>query len=552
MVGNTFLSRFLTRLGLRSALLLWILLLVPSSMAATFSLSPSSGSYNQTCEVSVDVILDSQGSQTNAADLFLSYDPNQLTLIDQDASQPGPQVKAGSYYQLYVSNNVDEGTGSVQMSAFSLLGEPAKSAVFATLVFESKPGVNSASISIDFDGAGATTDSNIADLGGADILSGVTNGSYTFNSGFCNPDVQAPQVNSIVPVNGADGVSLGTNISFAITDNQSGVDLSTLSVQVHNVTYTQASSALSVSGTSLNYSIVIDPAVDFPDNTLIGITIQASDLSGNVMSSVASNFNPPDTQAPTLANVSPANGERGIPLNSDITFNVRDNDVGVDLTTLQVNMGGNTYTNSSPELSFSGSANDYSIVVDPTTDFPFNTAVTFVISAADLGGNVMSPRSFTFNSPDQQPPNVSNMSPANGSTGNSLDANISFRMTDNEVGVDLSALEVDVQGVTYTTASGELSTSGTSLDYDVTVNPAADFPINTEITVQVRGADLGGNTMNQVTYRFNKPPPPSVCGDNLVEQAEECEPPGSLVCDVDCTVLVQACVESSSKNERWG
>lgn len=519
---------------------------VSHAQAATFSLSPSTLSAAQECQVSVNVLIDTQGADTNAADLFIDFNPSELEFVDQDAGTPGVQVSPGNVYALYVGNTVNSGAGRVQVTAFNVLGSFQGSGVFATLVFRSRPGVTSANLTIDFV-SGASTDSNIADLSSADVLSSVTNGSYTFSAGFCNPDVQAPNVSNILPANSADDVPLSSNVSFTITDNQSGVDLSSLEVQVGTVSYNQSSPQMSISGDPLNYTVVIDPSADFPFNEEIVIVIQAEDLDGNVMPSVVSRFNDPDSQPPNVNAVSPSNGAQNVDLDAVISFTLSDNDTGVDIDSFLIEINGETYDDSSPEVTVGGDTAAYTIEVDPVQDFPFNTQVSFTIEAADLGGNVMTPRTFTFNAPDQQAPQSNLLTPPNNSRFQDLDSDVVVRVTDNDTGVDLDSVQIQVHETNYTASSSTVTVEGTELNYNFTINPATDFPENTQISVVVNASDQGGNVMSAKTYQFNAP---SICGDNLVEEGEECEPPGTLACDENCQAVL--CLADGGGGRRGG
>jgi pimeloyl-ACP methyl ester carboxylesterase len=418
-----------------------LLMQIPSAQAARLSLSSDPGNFNRECVVSVNIELDTEGVPVNAVDMFLNYNTSQLTLIDQIPGINNIQIQKGNIFPVYASNENEVNTvsGEIKVTAFDMFGSFNGSGVFATLVFQSNPGVGSASLSFDFT-PGNTLDSNVADLSSNDVLSSVGNQSYNFSSGPCNPDTQAPVVTANTPNNGGQGVALDADVTFTITDNQSGVDTDSIAIQVHT----------------------------------------------------------------------------------------------------------SNYTTSSPEVSFNGDPLDYDFVIDPSVDFPFNEGVTVVIQVEDVDGNVMAPKTFSFNAPDSQPPTVANVNPGNGAKNIPLDSDVLLDVRDNELGVDIGTVKMTVNDVDYSSSSPEVTFSGDPLDYSFTINPSADFPELTEISIVVEATDLGGNVMDPQTFTFNKPPAPAVCGDNVVEGAEQCEPAGTLGCDENCQIAVDACLTETA------
>ncbi|MDF2379235.1 MAG: Ig-like domain-containing protein [Candidatus Gracilibacteria bacterium] len=548
-----------------------------SAQAATFALSPSSGSFTQGCDVSLDILIDTQGISSNAADAILFYDPNDVEFIDQDANMPQTQVSKGNVYQIYAGNIADDAEGKVLLTGFNVLGGFNGSGIYGSLVFRSKPGVTNTQFTFDFT-PGGSTDSNIADMTSSDVLSGVTSGSYTFSPGSCVPDTQAPQITQFLPAFGADDVPLSTNLSFHVTDDQSGVDMNTLSVIAHNTTFTNGSPEMTVTGTALDFTVVINPANDFPFNTEIVTTIGVRDVSGNIMPQRVFRFNAPDAQPPNIINVNPANGARDIPLASNVNFRLTDNDTGIDTSTLSLTLNGESFSNTSPQVSISGTPLSQDVVVNPDDDFPFNTQITLVVSVSDLGGNVMTPKTFSFNAPDQVAPSVINMSPANGAGGIALDSSFTFNLVDNDTGVDLTTVLLNLQGADFGPSSPLVGVSGTNLNYAITLNPSTDFLFGQNITLRISAADLGGNLMIPQTFTFNTGAAPPVCGnavtesgeacddgnaietdgcladctrgalcgDKRVEGTEQCEPPGSLVCDEACNIVFESCLVASA------
>lgn len=111
-----------------------------------------------------------------------------------------------------------------------------------------------------------------------------------------------------------------------------------------------------------------------------------------------------DTAPPYVADVSPAPGATGVPLNSNINFRIKDNQEGVDLSSLKITVNGLEYANSSAvPFTYSGDKLNYSVTVNPAKDFVKDSPVIVKIEAKDLVGNIMSPYTYSFNQPQPKP-----------------------------------------------------------------------------------------------------------------------------------------------------
>lgn len=164
--------------------LLAFLVLPASSFAATLSLSPSSGTFNRGCNVSLRIELDTTGTNTDGTDVILNYDPAKFNIQTSSISN-------GSIYSDYPGNSVDASGGKISISGISSVSSPFNGkGTFATLNF--KVGDNApagtAVLKFDFDpnDKTKTTDSNVVERGTiADVLNSVTDGNYTIGTGAC-------------------------------------------------------------------------------------------------------------------------------------------------------------------------------------------------------------------------------------------------------------------------------------------------------------------------------------------------------------------------------
>lgn len=176
-------------------IILFSLLASPAyTFAATLSFSPSSGTFNKGCPLSVQIKLDTGQDQTDGTDAIILYDQSKLTANTSS-------VTTGSIYSDYPGTNVDDTAGKITVSglasvssAYSSQGTPG---VFATINFTVKENTSTGAtmVTFDFDSKDRTktTDSNVVQRGTvADVLSSVTNGNYTIGTGSCAAATPSP------------------------------------------------------------------------------------------------------------------------------------------------------------------------------------------------------------------------------------------------------------------------------------------------------------------------------------------------------------------------
>lgn len=158
-----------------------------SALAATLSLSPSSGNMSRGCETSLDVVLDTQGTQTDGTDAILIYDPSRFS-ISTASITPNTSV-----YPDFPGNNVDEASGKITISGLASVATPfSGKGTLATLRFrvktEAPTGVTQINFDFDPNNKAKTIDSNVVERTTiVDVLNSVINGSYTIVTSPCNP-----------------------------------------------------------------------------------------------------------------------------------------------------------------------------------------------------------------------------------------------------------------------------------------------------------------------------------------------------------------------------
>jgi len=226
----------------------------------------------------------------------------------------------------------------------------------------------------------------------------------------------------------------------------------------------------------------------------------------------------PDIAGPYLENQLPPPGSSGISASTNISFSLKDDDAGVDLSTVLVKIkiesgawvlayDGATDTffapYAGPGSSRVGTPSQYDFVIDPSPEIGQWTNVYVWIYAKDLAAipNELDDSSWTFKTEDVTGPVIDSTFPTG--TGASKDTDVSFSIKDvGGSGVDSSTLNVSVggqsaiiSGVFQSGWDGPSSaiTPNAFNGYDVVIDKTTDYQSFVSISVSVTVDDLNGN-----------------------------------------------------------
>lgn len=252
--------------------------------AGTFSLIPASGSLIRSCTASVAIQEAITSDESNGADIIVTYNPAEIDIVDALPAISGIQILPGNAYESYAGNSVNTTTGTIKLVGYSTSSTLSSTATFATILFQPKTSASSGSFNITFTGANPynSLDSNIADAATSyDMLSGVSNATYTFTTGSCATDTTSPTITFTHPTNLQNNVPPSSTVSLTLKDSGSGVALGTFSLTINGVTYTSTSPGVSVSGSPSSYNITVVPSEPFPENSLSVLTATVQDVAGN-------------------------------------------------------------------------------------------------------------------------------------------------------------------------------------------------------------------------------------------------------------------------------
>jgi len=255
--------------------LLFFLSLPVSASAATLSLQPSSGTMITDCPFTVDVIIDTQGQQTDASQVYLKHN---LSGFSENLSFLGNGIYSSYSNAQNLPQRID--TGLLGYGGGNFSGNNLK---FGEIRMKSDQAGKTVNVDIDFNKNKSIT-SKVADQG-ANILSSVNNGSYQVVNGYC--ETVPPNVQNLDPAHKEPNHPVDQNVKFDLTDNSSGVDISTLQVEIthNNQTKTYGSNDPQLTYTQLNntdYSVEIDPNNNFKPQMRVDVKVEVADNAGNV------------------------------------------------------------------------------------------------------------------------------------------------------------------------------------------------------------------------------------------------------------------------------
>lgn len=160
------------------------LIFVPSALAATFSLSPSTATKNVGTTFNVNIVLDTKGDAVTGATAILTYDTAKLEVVDSDTTQTGIQIKPGTIFnQAPLTNTVNTSTGQIRYDSGSLGSTYTGSGTMATITFKTLL-AGTAKVDYTFTSGSTTNTSLVAasSPAGTNLLTGVTGGTYTISA----------------------------------------------------------------------------------------------------------------------------------------------------------------------------------------------------------------------------------------------------------------------------------------------------------------------------------------------------------------------------------
>ncbi|PJE64651.1 MAG: hypothetical protein COU90_02305 [Candidatus Ryanbacteria bacterium CG10_big_fil_rev_8_21_14_0_10_43_42] len=195
--------------------------------AATLSVSPATGSFTVGGTVTVQVQVNTEGSTADGVDIrYLNFNPALLQVIDENTGVAGVQIAPGSLMPNTPTNIADNTAGRISFSQVPSGGAVFSNSANQTLATVRFTVVGAGTGALTFNHVpGVTSDSNVAS-GGSDLLTSVTNGSYTFTTTNSPPSVSAISTNVVDVDPGTAGIQYyeGTTVTYSGSASDSNGD----------------------------------------------------------------------------------------------------------------------------------------------------------------------------------------------------------------------------------------------------------------------------------------------------------------------------------------
>ncbi len=313
------------------------------------------------------------------------------------------------------------------------------------------------------------------------------------------------------PANGEADVPFSEPVEFDMADDVSGVDPSTLEVELRIVdvrtgrqrvpwTDITADPGFSVTWTPdyLRGAVLYEPAEEWHWNDQVEVRARAADRAGNVRTAWEKwvFYTLSDLNHLAIINEQPTDTSIDVVRDTNISFHAidgeEDEESGVDPTTITLTVNGVAIPYAS--LHIQGNQYDYEVTYNRPTDFEYGQAVQCVATAKDAAGNQVT-RTWSFTVVDDtERPQITPMSPKENDSGVGVNTNIVVSITDNETGLVAGSVNV-VPYVGGAAVAGSLTkdVQPDGKTINATFDPTASLPYNTTVTVKVWARDNRGN-----------------------------------------------------------
>ncbi|MEW6095662.1 MAG: Ig-like domain-containing protein [bacterium] len=324
-----------------------------------------------------------------------------------------------------------------------------------------------------------------------DNASNMIKEAYTFTT---TVDEEKPKTSGHTPSKNATDVAIDTPILFNITDEGAGVASSTIVFKVNGASIT----TYSLNEIPNGYSLYYDPAVDFGYNQIVEVSLQVEDMAfvPNKLIESYTFTTTKDIIPPKVIYRSPDIRETQVPVDSNITVYICDDETGINKDSIVMFVNGENVTE---KLVITGTKTEYLVNYDPQANFGYNQVINVLINSKDLANNSMPQDAYTFTTKlDDIKPYVTDHSPTKGATGVKIDTEIMFHLKDNESGIDKSTFILFVEGIDV---SAQVIITGTKSDYNVFYNPNESFDYGQEVNIMIKITDFGSNTIEEI-YSF--------------------------------------------------
>jgi len=360
-------------------------------------------------------------------------------------------------------------------------------------------------------------------------FAGMMTGMESWNVLDIQPELNAPYIQNQNPAPGAIHISLSSLLELDILDDDLGVDPLSVILSINGIKTWQ--NDIEQPGFTVEkilipkgFRYIIDPDENLPENSTIGVRVQASDLAPlpNTID-ITSSFETViiDEYPPELTNQIPSPNETNVSIHSTIALDLIDLKTGVDASSVIIRMGSDVaWRNNAPESGFSLSSKiaipgGYRYVICPDMPLPSITLITLSVEAEDHA--YPTPHSlnasYSFTTEDvQYAPVFLNAVPKPGATDVSIHSNVAFDITDANNDLDLLSVKIVINSQTaweHDAAQAGFSGIKNSVfwGYRYSIHPLVPFPLGALIFVEIYVHDLREEpNILEASYSFQTVP----------------------------------------------
>jgi hypothetical protein len=308
-------------------------------------------------------------------------------------------------------------------------------------------------------------------------------------------DLIAPTVVSIDPPDLIFTVQTHLTVNFA--DTFSGMDVNSIKIVVDDIEYstTKNSTYFSYSGTPFALQVQVGPIASIPNfDNLETLVIYGQDVAGNAFKPVVIAIAQPDTSPPYIRGFWPRNGANDVSRSTNVVFFIDDDQSGVDLRTLRVNVANVlyqlnttniltvTYTGFSTQVFIDVFENTLSITIDGVVITSINLTAEDYITVKKVQMHISTLSDFT--------------------------ASVVDPLYDQELSIDfISMYHAPISNsiqlpATLFENNLNINCMPRSRGYLIAVTPDETFDDNAVVTVTVDASDFSGHVMTTEQYVF--------------------------------------------------
>jgi methionine-rich copper-binding protein CopC len=317
------------------------------------------------------------------------------------------------------------------------------------------------------------------------------------------PDTTPPTVTTTTPAANATNVGIATNITATFSEDVTGVNGTTFTLEGPGNTAVPATVSYNV-GTR---TATLDPTSNLANGTIYTATLTSgiTDTSSNANALVPVTWTfttaAADTTNPTVTTTTPAANATNVGIATNVTATFSEDVLNVDGTTFTLEAPGPVSVTA--VVTYDGPTK--TATLNPSANLANNTVYTATLSSSitDTSGNPLSPAvtwSFTTVAADTTNPTVTTTTPAANATNVGIATNVTATFSEDVTGVS---------GTTFTLEGPGSTPVGAVVSYDsptrtATLNPNASLANGTVYTATLTSGikDLSNNALVQVSWSF--------------------------------------------------